>query len=103
MGNIEVKNKNVYTLIACSCSSFLCHWENQTGLKANICSTLGCIEKNDIVGAHVIKCHGNSNSSQYITPLCKKCNSSHNTDCFKLKTNSKLVPVVTNGIKCKSC
>lgn len=102
MPNIEVKNKKVFTKIVCSCSSYLCHWENYSGNKAKVCSTFRCTETKGLVGAHVIKCHGNSKSTQYITPLCGSCNSSHNTDRFKLNTNAKLVQV-TYRLKCKIC
>jgi hypothetical protein len=102
MANIEVKNKKVYTQVSCSCTSYLCHWENYTGTKAKVCSSLGCTETKGLVGAHVIKCHGNSNSTQYITPLCGKCNSSHNSDCFKLNANAILVPV-SKWTNCKPC
>jgi len=102
MANIEVKNKKVYTEIACSCSSYLCHWENYSGYKAKTCNALGCTKTIGLVGGHVIKCHGNSKSKQYIVPLCSSCNSSHNEDCFKLKANTILVPVVYRS-KCKPC
>lgn len=102
MANHEVKNKNVFTKISCLCSSYLCHWENYTGTKAKVCSAQGCTQTKGLVGAHVIKCHGNSNSNQYITPLCSRCNSSHFDDCFKLNANAVLVPVSSRH-SCKSC
>lgn len=102
MAKIEVKNKKVFSKIACPCNSFLCHWENYTGIKATVCNAFGCTNKKDLVGAHVIKCHGNSNSSQYIIPLCNSCNSTHNSDCFSLNTNAILAPVI-NKSKCKPC
>lgn len=102
MPKIEVKNKKVYTKIACPCNSFLCHWENYSGQKATVCNAFGCTETKGIVGAHVINCHGNSTSSQYIIPLCSSCNSTHNSDCFRLNSNAILVPVNIRT-KCKPC
>lgn len=101
MANIEVKNLKGNTKPSCSCTSFLCHWENYAG-KATVCSRLGCSEKKDLVGAHIIKCHGNASSIRYIVPLCYKCNHSSKIICFKLKSGVKLVPV-TLRLKCKPC
>ena len=102
MANTKVKNKKVFTKISCTCTSYLCHWENYANTKSKVCSSLGCKETEGLVGAHVIKCHINSNSVQYITPLCGKCNSSHKLECFKLNANAILVPV-SNRLKCKPC
>lgn len=102
MANIEVKNKNSFTNCSCPCKSYLCHWENQSGLKAKVCNAFGCSETKGLVGAHVIKCHGSSLSIQYIVPLCSSCNSTHKTDCFKLNANAVLVPVAKRS-KCKPC
>jgi hypothetical protein len=102
MANLEVKNKNVYTKISCTCSTYLCHWENYSGRKALVCSAFGCTETKDLVGAHVINCSETSGSRQYITPLCKSCNSSHNSDCFKLNASAILVAVSYRS-KCKPC
>ena len=80
---ILVKNKKGHRLSpACSCNTFLCHWKNYTNKRVAVCSLKGCTEKKDLVGAHVIKCHGNSSNKQYIIPLCKKHNNPANTDCL---------------------
>ena len=102
MANVEVKNLKGTSSIACKCSSFLCHWENYAGKTAKICSRLGCSETKGLVGAHVIKCHGNAYGTRYIVPLCKACNNPDNTECFELKSNVDLVPV-TNRLECKPC
>ena len=102
MANVEVKNLKGSSSPACSCSNFLCHWENYAGITAKICSRLGCSETKDLVGAHVIKCHGNAYSTRYIVPLCKSCNNPNNTDCFELKKDVVLVPVAIRS-KCKPC
>lgn len=93
MLNVRVKNKKVFTEISCPCKTYLGHWENFSLKKASVCSRLGCSEKNSLVGGHIIKCHGNSTSVQYIVPLCRSCNSHNNTDCFDLKLNTILAPV----------
>lgn len=102
MSKIEVKNLKGSSTPVCNCNSFLCHWSNYSGKKATVCSKSGCTETKDLVGAHVIKCHGNANATRYIVPLCKGCNNFNNTDCFTLNTGSVLVPVV-NRSKCKPC
>lgn len=102
MSNKLVKNKKVYTTISCSCSNYLCHWENYSKKKANICSSLGCSSTKNLVGGHVILCHGNARSTQFITPLCNSCNNAHNTDCFELKADAILVKV-SERAQCKKC
>ena len=102
MSNEYVKNLKGSTTPACKCSSFLCHWENYSGTSATICSRLRCSETKNLGGAHVIKCHGNAYSTQYIVPLCPICNNPNNTDCFYLKSNVELAPVA-NRERCKPC
>jgi hypothetical protein len=102
MSNYIVKNKKVFKEISCPCSTYLCHWENYSNKKAVKCSALGCSETRDLVGGHVILCHGNALSVQYITPLCNSCNSAHNTECFELKSDAILVNVTARN-KCKKC
>lgn len=98
-----VKNKKGHRESpSCVCDTFLCHWENYAHKKATICSRSGCTEKNDLVGAHIIKCHGNAKKTQYIVPLCKKCNNSVNTECFPINKNVVLAPVSDNTY-CKPC
>ena len=99
---MEVKNLKGYTKISCSCGSYICHWENYSGKKATSCSKLGCSETKGLVGAHVLKCHENSSNLQYLVPLCGEHNHYSFDECFKLKGDSILVPVV-NRSKCKLC
>ena len=99
---MKVRNKNVFTAIACQCTSFLCHWENYAKTKVKVCSALGCSETKNLLGAHVINCHGLASSVQYIVPLCPSCNSSKNKDCFDLKASAVLVPVATRT-RCEPC
>lgn len=66
---VKVKNLNGTAERACtSCGSWLKHWENLSGEKADKCS--GC-RKKATVGGHVKKVNG---SLHYITPLCDSCN-----------------------------
>lgn len=96
---VEVKNlKRPAAAPTCGCSSFLKHWEKATRVAADKCSTKGCKRDAD-VGAHVKKCSKTSKDSWWIVPLCNKCNSSANTDCFELKNR---VSFIGAGKK-KSC
>jgi len=102
MSNVEVKNLKGSTKPACRCTSFLCHWENYSYTTAKVCSYLGCPETKDLVGAHVIKCHGNAMSTRYIVPLCKGHNNPSNSDCYKLKKDTFMAPVA-NRSRCNPC
>lgn len=102
MGNTKVKNLKGSSAISCSCSDYLCHWENYSGKKATVCSALGCSETKNLVGGHVIHCHGNASASQYIVPLGRSCNHPSLGDCFELKSGVDLV-AVTNRSRCEAC
>lgn len=102
MSNENVKNLRGTTDPACACSSFLCHWENYSGTKATVCSRLGCTETKNLLGGHVIKCHGNAYAIRYIVPICPSCNKLPSDECYGLKKGTLLVPV-TDRHKCKPC
>ena len=102
MGTV-VKNRHGHrTNPACSCNTFLCHWENYSNRKARVCSAKGCGNSENLVGGHIIKCHGNANRTEYIVPLCPTCNNYANDECFELKDSAILVPVTARN-RCERC
>ena len=102
INHIEVKNLKTKKKIACSCPDFLSHWKNHAGNLYPNCSKLGCDDANDeVLGAEVIKCHGNLLSTPFIIPLCKKCSTIDSNDCFKIKNEVKLVPIISR-FRCSS-
>jgi len=73
-------------------SSWLDYWEQETGSKATECHACDCNNKQDLVGAHVIKV-GSSDKCRYIVPLCKKCNSRKD----EFYVNGPLAPCPSNN------
>ncbi len=70
----RVKNINGTSQYACSCGSWLKHWEKISKEKSNYCSEATCINKAS-VGSHVQKVSV-YDSSWYIVPLCDSHNKS---------------------------
>ncbi|WP_131548438.1 hypothetical protein [Pectobacterium brasiliense] len=85
---MKIKNLNHTTGKACSCGSWLKHWENVTGQMSIFCGNGACFNIAE-VGGHVKKSGGND-GSHYIVPLCKTCNSSSFTDEFTLRKDYNL-------------
>ena len=73
---MKVNNINGTSQNECSCGSWLRHWEIFSNLHANYCGESSCIEKSDLVGAHVLK-DNSADKKWYILPLCKKHNASN--------------------------
>jgi hypothetical protein len=65
---MKIKNINGTSQSACSCGSWLKHWEKLSGQKAIYCQAFGCLNK-DVAGAHVRKAV-DSDANGYIYPLC---------------------------------
>lgn len=68
----SVKNINGTSNNNCKCGSWLKHWKIFSGRTANYCSEKSCLQKTDLVGAHVQKT--TSDTNWYIIPLCKTHN-----------------------------
>ena len=80
----------------CCCNSWLEHWENNCGKKADICSALNC-SKNAEVGGHVQKINENDDH-WFIIPICKSCNSKHGQE-YEVKANTTFISIDVN-IQC---
>lgn len=52
--------------------NWLAYWENATGMKANWCHKLGCLQL-ATDGAHV-QLDDSNDKRWYVVPLCHKCN-----------------------------
>lgn len=66
-------------------STLLADWETVKGHEAYRCSNLNCPNEKDdpaLVGAHVCKVGNDTDDNWYITPMCHKCNSSHNKEAM---------------------
>jgi len=71
---MKVKNINNTSENICKCGSWLNHWAKFSGQSLpSYCPEKNCTNKPE-VGAHVQK-DSSSDSSWYIIPLCKQCNS----------------------------
>ncbi len=87
----KVKNINGTSNNTCKCGSWLQHWEKYSGLKANWCSEINCLEKENLVGAHVQKADA-IDTNWYIIPLCK----SHNADTEEMNVMISNTLVLAN-------
>jgi hypothetical protein len=76
--------------LTCGCESWLQHWENNSGKKADTCSALNC-SNNAEVGGHVQKRNGDDNR-WYIIPICKSCNGKHGQE-YDVKKDTFFVPI----------
>ena len=76
--------------LSSSCGSWIKHWKNWTGLKANICAAVGCNETK-VEGAHV-RLMGSFDNNLYICPLCHK----HNTGVKIVKVKENTVLALAN-------
>jgi hypothetical protein len=77
---------------ACSCGSWLQHWEKFSGQHTWYCQVIACLNR-DIVGARV-QIAGDNDKSWYIYPLCK----THSKSSAELEVNDTfaLVPADSN-------
>lgn len=89
---MKIKNINGTVDNACSCGSWLMHWEKFSGQTTEYCQEVACTNK-DLVGAHVQKANSLDNK-WYIYPLCNK----HNRHDGELEVSDafKLVPANKN-------
>jgi len=74
----------------CGCSTWIRHWENNSGKQAETCSALGC-SNHASVGGHVQK-KGVSNNRWYIIPICKACNGQQGLE-FHVKAKTVFIHV----------
>src|SRR5260370_3278584 len=74
---------------ACSCESWLAHWEKYSGQTVTYCPVVSCYNK-DLCGAHVRK---SGDLTVYIYPLCNAHNKSTESlevsDSYTLVSSSK--------------
>lgn len=71
---MKINNINGTSQNTCKCGSWLDHWKKFSGQSLpSYCPESSCTGKPE-VGAHVQK-DNSSDSSWYIVPLCKTCNS----------------------------
>jgi len=70
---MKIKHINGTSQLACSCGSWLKHWERFSGRTAMFCSGKVCMEKQNLVGAHVQK-DNSYDSKWHIVPLCNAHN-----------------------------
>lgn len=56
----------------CPCGTWISHWENFSGTEGEMCSAVGCVERN-VLGAHVRKV-GAEDRNEYIIPFCDSHN-----------------------------
>jgi hypothetical protein len=66
----KVKNYTGGAKANTCCTSWLKHWENNTGWKATECLNDECGSSENLVGAHVI----DEANNLHITIFCQKCN-----------------------------
>lgn len=71
------------------CGSWIKHWENLSGKRADKCASVGC-PNNATDGAHVYILP--DRDSIYIIPLCHECNTSK-VGAFDTKDGIEPVPV----------
>ena len=85
---MKIKNINGTSDAACTCGSWMQHWEKFSGQKTSFCLGVGCLEK-DLVGAHVQKADA-CDDNWYICPLCIF----HNEGAKELEVSNafKLIP-----------
>jgi hypothetical protein len=87
MASLLCKNKNGTSERSCDCGSWKKHWLNFSNQKwPNTCSVYGCDNVAE-VGAHIFATNVDD-KSEYIIPMCKKCNA--RTDEFTIKQNRKV-------------
>jgi hypothetical protein len=75
---MKVKNLNGTADNKCYCASWLAHWSNFSGQKANRCVVNGCSNAPE-VGGHVQK-DSKTDNGWYIVPLCRTCNGKKGLD-----------------------
>ena len=89
--------KNLHGSTTCSCCpSWLKHWENYSGEKADRCAALGCGDKATL-GGHVIKV-ASADRGRYIIPICDACNK--RDEEYELNQGTKLAPA-SKLVTCK--
>lgn len=87
MAPLLCKNKNGTSERSCSCGSWKNHWLNFSNQKwPTACSVFKCNNSAE-VGAHIIVTNTND-KSEYIIPMCKKCNA--RTDEFTIKKGRRV-------------
>lgn len=88
MAPLLCKNKNGTSERKCSCGSWKNHWLNFSNQKwPDTCSVFKCNNSAE-VGAHIIATNVND-KSEYIIPMCKKCNT--RTDEFTIKKGRRVL------------
>ena len=91
-----VKNIKGSSKRKCSkCSSWIKHWEKNSGKKRRQCCVYGCKHKAQ-EGAHVITARTKS-KKEYIVPTCSSHNPPYSNKEFRIVKETKRVP----AIKCK--
>ena len=87
---MKVRNLKGSHSLTCVCDSWLQHWENNSGKKAENCSVLNCSQKAE-VGGHVQK-RGVSDNNWYIIPICTGCNNKHGQE-YEVKEDTGFISV----------
>lgn len=84
---VNVKNVNGTSQKDCKCGSWLQHWLNYSGQKADSCKVKGCTNT-DLLGVHVQK-NVSYDRNWYIVPLCRE--HSKKSDLLELEDGTYLV------------
>ncbi|QDX30965.1 hypothetical protein [Dickeya poaceiphila] len=77
-----------------NCKTWIKHWENYSGKKANSCSIKGCKETDDLVGAHVLRPYAKNEDYKkhpYIIPMCDTHNGKSHEEEQTTKPNTTFV------------
>ena len=87
---IKIKNVKHSTGLKCEggCSTWRSHWERSMHESATRCLILGCTEKNDLMGGHVIETDPFA-STVYIIPLCARHNAFPPEDVMELGESAR--------------
>ena len=96
--NVKVKNENgTSKRPACSCGSWLEHWENYSGKIQTKCSIKDCDELAE-VGAHITRPNAKNadyKTHSYILPMC----TTHNNQRGEILTTKKNCTFVWANVK----
>ena len=86
-----IRNINGTSDTACSCGSWLAHWQKFSRQTTEYCQQKQCTNK-DVLGAHVQKGAGSTDQKWYIYPLC----TAHNKHVGELEVSDSYMLVSAN-------
>lgn len=76
-----------------SSTSWVDTWRDSTGSKRTQCAKLGCGNRDELVGGHVMSVDQRRTKDWQLVPICRPCNNKANTDHMFIVANCPLVSV----------